>query len=85
MPSLTADSRQSLEQPFTLTKLESALQITPNDKAPGLDGLPSEFFKLCKDTLLPPLLAVFQEAVEVGHLPPSMREAIVVLRTFYAS
>lgn len=66
MPSLTADSRQLLEQPLTLTKLESALQMAPNDK-------------LYKDTLLLPLLAVFQEAGEVGHLPPSMREATVVL------
>lgn len=32
-----------------------------------------------KNNLLPPLLFVFQEAVEVGHLFNSMREAIIVL------
>lgn len=68
-----------LEQPLTLAELEQALQLSPKDKAPGSDGLPADFYKLYKDTLLPPLLSVFQKAVEVGCLPTSMREAIVVL------
>lgn len=79
MPSLTPDSRQVLEQPLTLAELELALQMAPNDKAPGIDGLPSEFFKLYRDELLPPLLTVFQEAAATGCLPSSMREATIVL------
>lgn len=69
MPSLTAESSQLLEQ---LSELESALQMAPNERAPGSDGLPSEFFKIYKDTVLLPLIAVFQEAVEVGCLLSSM-------------
>lgn len=42
----------------------------------ALTALLQSFFKLYKDELLPHLLSVFQEE---GHLPPSMREAIIVL------
>lgn len=79
LPSLSESSRQLLELPIICSQLEEALQLLPKDKAPGSDGFPAEFFKLHKDTLLPPLLEVFQEALETGHLPPSMREAIIVL------
>lgn len=45
MLTLSPESRDALEQPLTLEELERALQLTPNDKAPGSDGLPAEFFK----------------------------------------
>lgn len=79
MPVLSTESKQLLDRPLTLEELERALQLAPNDKAPGSDGLPAEFYKVYKDTLLPQLLLVFQEAVDSGQLPASMREAIVVL------
>lgn len=76
---LSQNSRLLLDQPLTLEELERALQLAPSEKAPGSDALPAEFFKLYNDELLPHLLSVFQEAEEVGHLPPYMREAIIVL------
>lgn len=79
LPLLSESSRQLLEQPITCSDLEEALHLLPNAKAPGSDGLPVEFFKFHEDILLPPLLEVFQEAMEVGCLPSSMREAIIVL------
>lgn len=79
LASLSEVSRHLLDQPITLEELERALQLAPNDKALGLDGLEAQFYKLYKDALLPHLLAVFQEVMEVGLLPHSMRKAIIVL------
>lgn len=79
LPSLSDSSRLLLEQPISCEELEEALKLFPNDKAPGSDGLPVEFFKSFREVLLPPLLEVFQEALDKGRLPPSMREAVIVL------
>lgn len=79
MSSISAESQQLLDQPLTLKELERSLRMSPNDKAPGSDGLPAEFYKPYRDVLLPHLLRVFQEAVKTGHLPTSMREAIIIL------
>lgn len=79
LPSLSASSRQSLVQPISCLELEDALKLFPNEKAPGFDGLPIEFFKSFKNVLLPPLLEVFQEALDKGRLPPSMRQEVIVL------
>lgn len=76
---LSPESMQLLDRPITIEELERALQQTPNEKAPGSDGLPGEFYKIYADLLLPQLLMVFNEALESGTLPASMNEAIIVL------
>lgn len=78
-PTLSESSRQLLELPITCSELEAALRLLSNEKSLGLDGLPTEFIKSFKEVLLPPLLEVFSEALELGQLSPSMREAIIVL------
>ena len=44
-----------------------------------MDGLPSEFYKAYSDLLAPHLLAVYAEALEVGTLPPTLKEAVVLM------
>ena len=48
-------------------------------KAPGLDGLPAEFYKAFWDILGPTLLEVFQESVEQGVLPLTCQRAVLCL------
>lgn len=79
LPILSAQSRQSLEKTISCSKLEEALQSAPNEKAPGSDGLPAEFFKQHREILLPYLLEVLQEAMGTASLPASMIKAIIVL------
>lgn len=66
LPSLSESPRQLLEQPITCSELEETLRLLPNEKAPGSDGLPAEFFETFKDNLLPPLLEVFHEVLTQG-------------------
>lgn len=44
LPCLSENSRLLLDQPLTLEELERALQLAPNEKAPGSDSLTAEFF-----------------------------------------
>lgn len=48
------------------------------DKAPGPDGLGAQFYKEYSDELAPRLLAVYQESLETGLLPDTMREALII-------
>lgn len=47
-------------------------------KSPGPDGLPAEFYKTYRHFLLPVLRQVFEEAREMGVLPATMREALII-------
>lgn len=51
----------------------------PPDKAPGLDGPPASFYKCYTDILAPHLMDVYQEAIDTGLLPPTLREAEILL------
>lgn len=46
-----------------------------NNKAPGTDGFPVEFFKRFQDKLSPLLHAVYKESLQHGTLPPTLRQA----------
>lgn len=50
----------------------------PAHKTPGLDGFPVEWYKQFQHLLSPILLKTY-DALKEGVLPPSMREALIVL------
>lgn len=79
LSNISKDEREALEGPLTLDELKKAAGNLPNNKAPGPDGLPGEIYKKYGDALLPELLDVFNYAMEVGSLPPSMNEAIIIV------
>ena len=79
LPSLSEDQQQLLEPGISLGELTAALKDSKDGKAPGLDGLPAEFYKAFWDILGPTLLEVFQESVEQGELPLSCRRAVLCL------
>jgi exonuclease III len=79
LPSLPADVAQQLDAPISLTDLTAALNKTSRGKTPGVDGLPSEFYRVFWPLLGPILLRVLQEAVDDQLLPESMRRAVLIL------
>lgn len=50
-----------------------------NNKTPGLDGLPKEFYVTFWDQLKDPLLEVYKESFSTGTLPPSLQEGSIPL------
>lgn len=75
---LSPGHREYLDQPFTVDDITAVIKSLPSGKAPGLDGLTTLFYKTYVDVLAPRLLDVYQESLDVGQLPQSMREAGII-------
>ena len=78
-PSITEPQRLSLDSPITFPELTQALAGLNSGKAPGIDGLPAEFFLAFWDLLGPELLNVLESSLVNGELPLSFRRAVVSL------
>ncbi|KAI3376771.1 hypothetical protein L3Q82_000367 [Scortum barcoo] len=50
-----------------------------NGKAPGIDGIPVEFYKAFRPVVGEDMLEVFQESFQSGFLPQSCRRAVITL------
>ena len=67
-----------LSAPFTLDSLTKALSSLPDNKTPGIDGLPKELYKEYWDVIGPLFLIMTQEFIR-GYTPPSLLKAATVL------
>lgn len=79
LPNLSELSRIELDRALSLPELTDAVNHLNNNKAPGIDGLPSEFYKTFWETIGSDLLDVFNESIEDMLLPISCRRAVVTL------
>ena len=61
---LSPNSREVIEKPVTIEELEFALKKSSNNKSPGLDGLPYEFYKKTKDVVSETLVEVLNTQLE---------------------
>ncbi|KAI3376859.1 hypothetical protein L3Q82_000115 [Scortum barcoo] len=64
---------------LTLDELHVALMSLANGKAPGIDGIPVEFYKAFWPVVGEDMLEVFQESFQNGFLPQSCRRAVITL------
>ena len=68
-----------LESDLTVNELTKAIQSMQDNKAPGADGLPKEFYVTFWDVLKDPLLEMFNESLHSNNLPLSLRTGIISL------
>ena len=68
---------QSLEGPILLEELNTALKNMKNNKTPGIDGFPSEFFKMFWGKLKFLILRVANYCYSKGKLSTSWRQSII--------
>ena len=79
LPTVSEETNRELEGPLTEAELFAALQSVQGGKAPGIDGLPSEFYRVFWTELKDDLLGVFSESFEDLSLPQSCRRAVLTL------
>uniref|UniRef100_A0A3Q2EIC0 Reverse transcriptase domain-containing protein n=1 Tax=Cyprinodon variegatus TaxID=28743 RepID=A0A3Q2EIC0_CYPVA len=72
LPQLTEQDREYLEAPLNIQEISRAIKSMPLNKAPGLDGIPLDFYQSFEDILSPLLLDIYNEAFQNGSLPQSI-------------
>lgn len=79
LPSITEPQCLELDAPITLEELTQALNEMDSGRAPGIDGLPAEFYVKFWDLLGPELMHVFKSSLLHGELLQSLRRAVMSL------
>ena len=77
IPQLTLDEKNGLEGELTLSEISKALKNMKNDKSPGIDGFPSEFYKVFWGKLNVTILNALNESFKKGILSTSLRHGII--------
>ena len=79
LPQLRPEDRAALDANISLEELTAAVGQMAAGRAPGLDGLPADFYKHFWDCLGTDLWEVLQECSQTGLLPTTCRHAVLSL------
>lgn len=78
LPSLSAEQLLNLNEPFTHSEICTAIDSLPNNKAPGPDGLPGEYYKQHKLTLAPKLCSQCNHAASSSLFSKDMLRGLII-------
>ena len=74
---LTKDDANKLEDPLNISELSLALSKMKNNKTPGLDGFPADFYKVFWNRIKHFVRRALIESFQTGKLPLSMRQCVI--------
>ena len=77
LPQLSSAEKASLDRELSLEELTDAVNQMSSGRAPGIDGLSTDFFKRFWIIIGPDLHAVFLECIKAGALPVSCKIAVL--------
>ena len=79
LPVLSEAQKEKLDSPITMSELSLAVKDLKNSKAPGVDGIPADFYKVFWNKLKEPLYEVIREIVKSGQMHLSARRGLISL------
>lgn len=79
LPTLNEKQRERLDSVFSFQELTEAVQQVKPGRAPGIDGLPGEFYKVMWGIIGKDFYEVVQKCYEEQCLPRSCQRAVLVL------
>lgn len=76
---LPVEALHSLNSPITDEEISDTLKHLPNNKAPGPDGLPYDYYKSFLPTLLPHMVSLFNRFMGKEEIPRDMQTSHLTL------
>uniref|UniRef100_A0A669ELI9 Reverse transcriptase domain-containing protein n=1 Tax=Oreochromis niloticus TaxID=8128 RepID=A0A669ELI9_ORENI len=77
LPTIGREANSKLTSLISREEISKAISSLKSNKSPGTDGLPAEWYKTMKESLLPLLETSFNYILEGGLVPPSWKEAFI--------
>lgn len=77
IPQISAEDRELCEAPITETEIQTALKHMKNNKSPGSDGFPCEFYKFFWKDLGHFMYRSFQQSFRDGQLSITQRQGVI--------
>ena len=79
IPCISDESKLLCDLPLTITEIEKAIKCMANNKTPGPDGIPVEFYKIFWSEVSSLVHESFQKAYELRQLSDSQRQGVINL------
>ena len=79
IPKLSEEQRQSCEGRISTEECRTIIETFQNNKSPGNDGLPIEFYKSCWDLISKPFIDCVNESFDKEEMSNSQRQAVITL------
>jgi hypothetical protein len=68
-----------LVRDLTLKEIRDTIAAMPRDKAPGSDGIPTEFFQELAEDIAPTLLKAFTAMFKLGETLMAINKGLITL------
>jgi len=78
-PTIDLEDAKTMDQPLEIEELIQSIKLMQNNKTPGPDGFPVEFYKAFIAKLTPLLINMYNESLTDGSLPPTLTQATISL------
>jgi exonuclease III len=79
LPKLDEDEKNLIDLPITLDEIAHAIKELPNNRSPGTDGLPIEFYKFFWKKIQNIVLNSIEYAIQNGQMSVDQRRGILSL------
>ena len=77
IPMLSEEQKQLCEGEISLEELKAVLDSFQNNKSPGNDGIPIEFYKVCWDLISDSFRKCAKESYKYGEMSSSQKKAVI--------
>ena len=79
IPKLSEEQEQSFEGDISPEEIKSILESFQNNKSPGNDGIPIEFYKTCWNLISDSFIECVNESFKFGEMSNTQRKAVITL------
>jgi hypothetical protein len=73
------EDKQVLDHPITIDELTKAVKELPNNKTPGSDGLPVEFYKMFWGKIQQTVFESIEYAIDKGEMSTDQKRGVLTL------